>query len=94
MSIATSLLKANHIGVREYKGHLSKKLLNEVLVITERGTPISVNLPYLDLMELIDIIDEISDERTVETVKEARKAITAKAKGIPVSKLFKKIRTA
>lgn len=92
MSIATDLLKAKHIGIRVLKNHLSKKFLKSFLVITDRGVPVSVNLPYSDVLELIDIIDELSDLETIETIQEGREAIKAGAKGISVSNLFKRIR--
>ena len=92
MSIATELLRANHVGIRDFKEHLSTKSLNETLVITDRGAPVSVNLPYSDVLELMDILDELSDPETIKAVQEGRKAIKAGAKGIPVSTVFNKIR--
>lgn len=94
MSIAIDLLKAQHVGIRHLKEHLTTKLLNEPLVITDRGTPISVNLPYSDMIELIDLFDEITDIETVAAIQEARKSIKQGVKGIPVSKLFNRIRKA
>lgn len=93
MGIATDLLKANRVGIRDLKEHLSGEFLNETLVITDRGTPVSVNLPYSDVLELMDILDELSDPGTVKAVQEGRKAIKAGVEGIPVSKVFDKIRT-
>ena len=92
MSIATDLLKANRVGIREIKEHLSTRLLNNILVITDRGAPVSVNLPYAEVLELTDIIDEILDWETLATVRAGRKAIQEGAKGIPVTHLFNKIR--
>lgn len=92
MSIAADLLKAHHIGIRDFKEHLSTKFLNEILVVTDRGIPISVNLPYSDIVELIDILDEIRDLETLTTVRKGRYAIIKGTKGINVSKLFNKIR--
>ena len=92
MSIATDLLKAEHVGIRDIKEHLSTRLLKDVLVITDRGKPVSVNLPYSDVLELVDIIDEVTDLETMATVSVARKAIQKGAKGIPVAKLFNRIR--
>ena len=94
MSIATDLLKAPHIGIRDLKEHLSMEALRELLVITDRGTPVSVNIPYADVLELADIFDELSDLDTLSTIKEAREAIRAGGKGVCVSKLFNKIRRA
>ncbi len=93
MSIATDLLRAHHIGIRDLKEHLSTKFLDEILVITDRGTPVSVNLPYSDVLELIDILDELADVEAMATIAEGREAIKAGAKGIPVSNLFDRIRT-
>lgn len=92
MSVATDLLKARHIGVRNLKEHLSTKFLKELLVITDRGTPVSVNVPYSDVLELTDILDELSDSETITTIQGGRKAVKAGAKGIPASNLFNKIR--
>lgn len=92
MSIATDLLKAEHVGIRDIKEHLSTRLLKDILVITDRGNPVSVNLPYSDVLELIDIIDEVTDLETMATVSVARKAMRAGSKGIPVANLFNRIR--
>jgi len=92
VSIAADLLKAHRIGIRNLKKHLSTKFLSEILVVTDRGTPISVNLPYSDVLELIDILDELADSETTATIDEGRRAIKAGAKGVPVSNLFNRIR--
>ena len=93
MSIAVDLLKADHIGVRDLKEHLSTKLLDKLLIITDRGNPVSVNLPYPDVLELLDIIDELTDLETLKTVYEGREAIKAGEEGIPVANLFNSIRS-
>jgi len=92
MSIAADLLKANHVGIRDIKEHLSTRLLKDILVITDRGAPVSVNLPYSDVLELVDIIDEAADLETIATISKGRLAIKGGAKGILVANLFKRIR--
>ena len=92
MSTAVDILKADHIGVRDLKEHLSAKLLNNLLVITDRGNPVSVNLPYADVLELLDILDELTDLETIKTIAEGREDIKAGSEGIPVSNLFNSIR--
>lgn len=92
MSVSTDLLKAQRIGIRDLKEHVSTKFLRGILIITDRGTPISVNLPYRDVLELIDILDELADIDTIETVAKGRESIKRRAKGIFVSKLFSRIR--
>ncbi len=92
MTIAAVLLRAHRVGIRDLKEHLSTKFLDEILVITDRGEPVSVNLPYEDLLDLTDILDELSDPKTIEAVMAGKKVISAGVKGIPVSRLFRKIR--
>ena len=92
MKIAIDLLKASHVGIRELKGNLTTGLLKRPLVITDRGVPVSVSLPYSDILELMDILDEVSDPRTVATVQKGKEAIRRGNAGIPVSNLFRKFR--
>ena len=93
MSIATDLLKAHHIGIRDLKEHLSKYFkMTEPLIVTDRGTPVKVIFSYTDMLELLDILDELTDLETMATIQEGREAIKKGAKGIPVSNLFNKIR--
>ncbi|MEA1936930.1 MAG: hypothetical protein U9N04_02350 [Patescibacteria group bacterium] len=92
MTIATAILKAPHKGIRDLKGHLSRALLEKCLVVTDHGQPISVNLPYEEVMELLDVIDELSDPEIVKAVIEGRKAIAEGAEGISVSTVFDEVR--
>lgn len=93
MSISTDLLKAQRIGIRDLKEHVSTRFLKGILIITDRGTPISVNLPYSDIVELMDILDELADINTIEAVAKGRESIKRGAKGVSVSRLFSRIRT-
>ncbi len=92
MITTMDILKANHLGVRELKQNLSSKILHEPLVITDHGKPVSVNLPYDQILDLLDMLDELSDPATMKLVYEGKVAIKAGAKGIPVSNLFEKMR--
>ena len=92
MNISTNLLKAHHVGIRNLKEHLSTKSLRKPLIVTDRGVPISINLPYSEVLELLDMIDELTDTETITTVHEGRNAIKTRAKGIPVDPLFTRIR--
>ncbi len=93
MSIATTLLRANHMGVKDFRDHLAEHLKREeMLVVTQHGQPSKVVIDYEDMLELIDILDELQDVDTMNEVVEGKKAITDQTVGIPVSKLFKKIR--
>ena len=93
MTTATEILKAGHVGVREFKEHVSAESLKKITVITDHGKPISVNLPYDEVLELMDILDELRDETVVKAVSEGRRSIKAGQEGIGVSKLFNKLKT-
>jgi len=93
MSIVLDFLKAEHIGARAFRNRLFEFLKgDEPLIITEHGKPVRVMLDYEAMLELLDILDELSDPETIEAVREGRKAINSSAKGIPVSRLFHRIR--
>ena len=92
MTTATELLKADHLGVREFKEHLCADSLKKITVITDHGKPISVNLPFDDVLELVDILDELRDPRALEAIASGRKSIKAGHKGISVGKLFQKMK--
>lgn len=95
MKIANALLHAKHIGVRELREHLSKRLKDSrPIVVTEHGTPTKVIFSYRDMMELIEILDELQDHETLENVRLGRQALRRGVRGIPVSGLFRRIRLA
>lgn len=95
MTIETALLKAEHIGIRELREHLSERLKrNTPLIVTEHGTPKKVIFSYQDLLELIDILEELRDQELLEIVRQGRQAIRRGGKGILVSRSFRQIRSA
>ena len=95
MTVVTALLNARHIGVRDLREHLSKRLKEKkALVVTEHGTPTKVILSYQDVVELIEVLDELQDQAAAQSVREGRKEIKAGAEGIPISRLFNQIRAA
>ncbi len=93
MTVATALLNARYIGVRELREHLSNRLKgNKAIVVTDHGTPTKVILAYRDVVELIEVMDELRDQAAVLSVQEGRKAIRAGSEGVPVNRLFAQIR--
>jgi hypothetical protein len=78
MTTSLSLVRAPHIGVREFKENLSLFLKkNKLLIVTDHGEPTRVVVPYNDMLEILDIIEEINDAEITSLVKEGRKAILA-----------------
>ena len=87
------LLKAPHIGVRELKNHLSQMLKKRgSLVVTDHGRPVNVILPYDEMLDLLDLLEEVYDPAVLEAVREGRAAVGKGSQGVPVRKLFDKIR--
>ena len=94
MGIAINLLKAPHIGIRDLKERFSHFLKRkDSIVVTDRGEPTKVLVPYEELVELLDIIEEMQDGQARSLVAEGRQAIQSGAKGIPVIDIFQKIRS-
>ncbi len=93
MTLATALLKAPHIGIRELKARLSEKLKGHLpLVVTDHGEPKQVMVPYEDIVELAEILEELRDPELVKAVKLSRKAAKNGRQGIPVAGLFDEIK--
>lgn len=93
MAFASVLLKAPHVGVRELKAHLSAFLRKkDAVVITDRGVPVDVLLPYDEALELADMLDEMNDPGTLRAVAQGRRAAGSGAAGVPVSRIFEKLR--
>ncbi len=85
MTTSLSLLRAPHVGVREFKENISSFLKkHKLLIVTDHGEPTRVVVPYNDMLEILDIIEEVNDVEIASLVKEGRQAIQAGSKGIPV----------
>jgi len=91
--MAIGLLKSEHVGIRKLRENISRFLRKDKpLIVTDHGSPKKIIISFSDMVELLEIIDEISDPETIKTVMKARGSIPGRSKGIPVSKLFKKIK--
>ena len=94
MTFEAALLRADHVGIRELREHLSDQLKRkQPLIVTERGVPKKVILSYQDVLDLIEALHELQDQELVALVREGRAAVRRGAKGIPVKRLFQKIRS-
>ena len=93
MTLASTLLKAKHIGVRDLKAHLSEKLRSgKTLVVTDHGEPKQVIVPYADIVELAETLEELKDKTLAQLVQTSRYAREQGLPSIPVEALFRKIR--
>ncbi len=93
MHIAMNLLKADHVGVRDFKSNLSKRLkTHKPIIVTEHSRPMKVVIDYQDMMDMLDMLDELTDPHTVQAVLQGRNAVSAGKKGIPISKTIQKWR--
>jgi len=92
VNISSNIMKAEHFGIKDLRSNASSKIFEKIFVVTTKGKPVSVNLPYSDILNLIDMIDEISDPETLRLVKEHRDALKGSKKCIPAINLFQKIR--
>lgn len=91
MSIANVLLRAKSVGVRNFRDGVSRFIgKHEPFIITERGTPASVLLPYDDVLEIVDVLEELEDKETLKLVAQGRRAIRRGVKGIRASTSFKR----
>jgi prevent-host-death family protein len=93
MVLAVDLLKSPHVGLRELREGLSSRLRKgRPIVVTDRGVPKNVIIPYDDMMELLEMLEELSDTDALDSVREGRQAMRAGGRGIPFTRLAKKIR--
>lgn len=91
MTFAAMILKAKSVGVRNFRDSASRFIReHKPIVITERGVPEGLLLPYEDVLELVDILDELNDRELVKDIAEGRRAIKAGAKGISASEVLRK----
>jgi len=85
MNASSILLKAESVGVREFRDNASKIIKkHKPVVITAHGKKESVLVPFDDMLEIIEILDELQDERVIKLVSKARKSIADGSEGIPV----------
>ena len=72
VSAVIDLLKAEHVGVRELRDHLCgfMKDPKPAIVVTERGKPVRVIVPYAKMVELLEFFDEVSDLDTMRNIHE------------------------
>ena len=85
-----NLLKAHYVGIRQLQKRLSILLNKKTpLIITKRGKPKKIILPYEDMLEFLDLISEMNDQQTRRIIERGRRAIQKNPQGIRVlSKSF------
>ncbi|MBU4251979.1 MAG: type II toxin-antitoxin system Phd/YefM family antitoxin [Candidatus Omnitrophica bacterium] len=96
MSAVIDLIKAEHVGVRELRDHLCEFMKDKkpAIVVTERGQPVRVIVPYAKMVELLEFFDEVSDSDTMRNIHEGAEAIKKGSQGVSFSGTYKKYRSA
>jgi PHD/YefM family antitoxin component YafN of YafNO toxin-antitoxin module len=93
MSLATEMMRATPIGVKDLKNQLALVLHEHRprLIIGDRNQPRHFLIPYEEMIELLEILEELSDPGHLRRVAEGRKAISRGAKGIPIEQVWKRL---
>jgi len=92
MSLATNLLRAETIGVKELKNHLSVVLKQrKARVVTDRNKPKHFLIPYEDMVEIAEIVEELSSAKLLRDIAEGRRSYR-KGKWIPLETLAKDLK--
>jgi len=96
VSAVIDLIKAKHVGVRELRDHLCGFMKDKkpAIVVTERGKPVRVIVPYAKMVELLEFFDEVSDPDTMKNIHEGVEAIKRGSKGVSFSGTYKKYHSA
>ncbi len=93
MTLATQILRAPHIGVRDLKIHLSEKVKGDKpLVVTDHGDPKQVMIPYHVIVEIAELLEELNDAELMRAVKLSRSASEKGERGSSATGLFAKIK--
>ncbi len=88
MSTKNILQKAQAVNVREAQAQLSKLIRSETpSMILFDGKPVSVLVPYEDMVDLVEILDELTDNKLLGEIKRARKEYV-KGKAVPAEHLL------
>ncbi len=94
MTLTASLLNAPHVGVRDLRTHLSRMLhSSKTLIVTERGRPKRVILPYAVIVGIAETLGELDDRELAQAVTFSRKARNKGVAPISVAESFKKFKS-
>lgn len=64
MPTLMKVLRAQHIGVRQYRVQLSKQIVNKELnVLTFKGQPMQVVVPYEEMIMLLEKVEAKGDKK-------------------------------
>ncbi len=89
MSLATQLMRAEPIGVKELKNNLSTVLKRgKTRVVTDRNKPKHFLIPYEDMIDIVELMEELSDTKLQRQIAEGRESYR-KGKSVPLEKLAK-----
>lgn len=75
MTNALELLRAPHLGIKDFKTHLSARIkTRHPVILMDRGKPKKVVVDYAEFIALIELVEEIQDKDLVRLVREGRDA--------------------
>lgn len=94
MTLATQILRAEHIGSKDLRERLSQNIRSQKpVIITEHGQPKKVMLPYEMMVALIEMIEDLQDKDLMAVIAEGKKVIASGSGGVPIERSFKKIKS-
>lgn len=90
MSGMSELLKAEHVGIREFKENFSQTIKKrKPTILTLNGQPTQVLVPYDEFVELLEVLEELQDANLKREVEDARRAFREHG-GVPAEDVFTK----
>jgi PHD/YefM family antitoxin component YafN of YafNO toxin-antitoxin module len=92
MTSATDILKAPHVGIKEFRNRITSKSIrkDKALVLTDHGAPMKVVIDYDELIDLIERLEDLQDKRLWTLVNESRGAVARGDRGIDVRRPARK----
>ncbi len=91
MTTTSLLRKAKPVNVREAQATLSKLIRSKsTSMVLSHGKPVSVLVPYEEMLDLLETLDELKDKRLLQEIARAR-AEYGQGKAVPAERLFRKM---
>ena len=93
MTTIEFLKKGKRITAQEFRMNMLKILKSrQAYFVTDRGKPVKAIISHGVLLELLEIFEELNDKTLIQAVTQGRKEYREGGQGIPVNRLFNKIK--